>query len=363
MRSRKSETIVPPYTQFALYRAVPSNAPALSRAENKLVAMSPDDEDGFVVTTKGFKRPKLEQRTEIPLRNSFAPIAATRLEAMEIANNSGEHGTDTTPSKPPRYRNIPPTQIYQIKFNHRKISAILPKFCKEMPDLKYADKEECVYTYTKTREDYETLIEYLRKKDHKFVSYTPSWNKTKRLVLKGLPDLPEENTKSELTKRGIERESISLIKKRSAPMPSCPVRLLTFPMQTDLKDLCRIKQLCYTKVTWEPYRNRKGISQCHRCQLYGHEATTCNLPPKCVKCSDNHLTKDCKKEENQPPLCANCGGAHPASYSQCPITVQYKIRNTKQTNRHETRRTSPPKTADVKEYPPKRKFRSSSGAV
>lgn len=59
------------------------------------------------------------------------------------------------------------------------------------------------------------------------------------------------------------------------------------------------------------------LSQCHRCQGYGHGASFCAVAPACVKCAGPHLTRDCTKKIEQPPKCVNCGGAHPANYRSC----------------------------------------------
>ncbi|GBP89501.1 Nucleic-acid-binding protein from transposon X-element [Eumeta japonica] len=68
-----------------------------------------------------------------------------------------------------------------------------------------------------------------------------------------------------------------------------------------------------------PYK--KGIpGQCHRCQLYGHAATNCHAPPRCVKCLDPHWTKECSRTRDSEgkPACCNCGSDHTANYGGCP---------------------------------------------
>lgn len=41
------------------------------------------------------------------------------------------------------------------------------------------------------------------------------------------------------------------------------------------------------------------------------------MPFVCVKCAGKHPTHDCKKSINEEPKCANCSGAHTASYRGC----------------------------------------------
>ncbi|KAG8239976.1 hypothetical protein J437_LFUL019347, partial [Ladona fulva] len=76
----------------------------------------------------------------------------------------------------------------------------------------------------------------------------------------------------------------------------------------------------------EKHRPSKGPPQCHRCQSFGHIDKACNMPPRCVKCGNNHLTSECKKEAAEAAMCANCKGDHPASYRGCPSYLKLKER-------------------------------------
>ena len=78
----------------------------------------------------------------------------------------------------------------------------------------------------------------------------------------------------------------------------------------------------YTKIKWERHENRKLITQCHRCQHFGHATSNCFREPRCVKCEEAHLTKDCTKDENTAATCCNCKGKHPANYRNCPVYLK-----------------------------------------
>lgn len=75
----------------------------------------------------------------------------------------------------------------------------------------------------------------------------------------------------------------------------------------------------YSKIIWEIFKNKKGISQCHRCQKWGHSTINCNLKPNCMKCGEQHLTKGCKNKEAK---CVNCEGAHFANSIECPTYIK-----------------------------------------
>jgi hypothetical protein len=72
-------------------------------------------------------------------------------------------------------------------------------------------------------------------------------------------------------------------------------------------------------IHWEKYRAKRPIQQCFNCQKFGHSSAFCGRPANCVKCDQPHQTQSCPKLPSEPPSCVNCGGAHPANYSGCPV--------------------------------------------
>ncbi|GJQ86840.1 hypothetical protein Trydic_g19300, partial [Trypoxylus dichotomus] len=72
-------------------------------------------------------------------------------------------------------------------------------------------------------------------------------------------------------------------------------------------------------VTIESNRVKKDqVTQCHRCQLYGHGQRNCHAAAVCVKCAGPHQTAECTKPRDVPAKCALCSGPHTASYKGCP---------------------------------------------
>ena len=72
-------------------------------------------------------------------------------------------------------------------------------------------------------------------------------------------------------------------------------------------------------------RGASRLTQCSRCQVYGHPAERCSAPYCCGKCAEAHPTKGCTSPNHQ---CAACGGQHQAKNHKCPIRIaeQKKIR-------------------------------------
>ncbi|GFV20640.1 probable RNA-directed DNA polymerase from transposon X-element [Trichonephila clavipes] len=79
----------------------------------------------------------------------------------------------------------------------------------------------------------------------------------------------------------------------------------------------QVTSIGYYKIKVEPLDENSMPAQCYRCQLFYHHSRFCNGEPKCLKCSQSHLARDCTKKPDAPAKCANCGGPHPANFSGC----------------------------------------------
>lgn len=88
-----------------------------------------------------------------------------------------------------------------------------------------------------------------------------------------------------------------------------------------------VRYVCHTKISWERYTKQDPWTQCRRCQRLGHSTSNCRASPKCVKCGDDHWSRECKKvtkddkESHVNIKCANCDGKHLAFSKDCP-TIQ-----------------------------------------
>lgn len=81
------------------------------------------------------------------------------------------------------------------------------------------------------------------------------------------------------------------------------------------KEIYSVDKLGNQKIIIEPQRPQ--LPQFQRCQKFGHSKNQCSSPYVCVKCAGKHPTNDWKKSMNEDPKCANCSGAHAASYRGC----------------------------------------------
>ena len=89
------------------------------------------------------------------------------------------------------------------------------------------------------------------------------------------------------------------------------------------------------KIRAQPYELGPRPKRCYRCQSFQHLAKDCKRDPKCSRCTEGHLTKQCprfKKEwttgQSTPEVikCANCGGSHKTNADFCPTYLAEKRR-------------------------------------
>lgn len=92
-------------------------------------------------------------------------------------------------------------------------------------------------------------------------------------------------------------------------------------------------------IKWEKLnKHKKKITQCHKCQSYGHSAINCGRDYRCVKCLDKHLPGQCQRKTREgAPKCVNCLMDHAANSKQCKFFVSYKEKIEKSKKKIETR--------------------------
>lgn len=60
---------------------------------------------------------------------------------------------------------------------------------------------------------------------------------------------------------------------------------------------------------------------CTRCQRTGHTEKLCVSRPRCMKCGETHLTKDCSETNDAAAVCVRCKQTHEAGRSKCPKVI------------------------------------------
>lgn len=162
------------------------------------------------------------------------------------------------------------------------------------------------------------VINYLNLMNLNYNTYTPSDSKMINVLIKGLDHIDDPNAiKSELAAKGFEPH---LVKKHVTGYmrknnSKSNLWLVVLQPNTDTNELFQIKSIDHAIVKFEFLRKPKVI-QCRRCQRFHHSASNCNLPYRCVKCTDSHEPGKCSsttKKNKFKPKCVNCNGNHTAN--------------------------------------------------
>lgn len=219
---------------------------------------------------------------------------------------------------------IPPIVIQtEQDWTHETIMSLISKFHKGF-HLQYRGMNKiAVLCYTP--EAHQLIKEGLRKENKLFLTYTRKDEKQPKVVIRGLPAYVENQLADELASLGFEGVSVTKLKNKTSGHMSCPPFLVNLPVGANILKFRQIKYLSNCVVEIQKFKpNNTMGTQCFRCQAFGHSSRNCNMPPRCVKCTESHPTRDClKKDRKEPARCCNCLDNHPANYPHCPLRQQY----------------------------------------
>ena len=278
-----------------------------------------NDEETFQLEKRPLKIRQTE-KTITEVNNSFEPLNNTD---SDDSDSESETTIERRPKKPP-----PIVAQAEIK-DAKTLKALTGKYNKE---IKMTYNIKSLNIYTQTIEAYTHVIDTLTHLKIEYHTYSNDKQDTVKRTLKGLPSSItdkeiEDELKTEhlpiLTVRQLKRTTVENNVRIQTPLP---VWILTFKKTTELDELLTdLKHIFNIKIRLEDYKGLTGITQCYRCQQFGHVAQHCQKQEKCVRCAGNHSVSKCTDKNLK---CTNCNGNHPASYRQCP---QYIKQNTNYT--------------------------------
>lgn len=280
----------------------------------------------------GYQFPRKSIKPKIPKANASIGTDINRYSA--IADDSEDSDMETS--------QIPEKEATQTKFTgNAKTPTPPPLIIKGKPDnhinfiediqgqinnefyIKYTKYNTNVYT--QTNEQYLKLKEHFVNKKLEFYTYTLKTEKTHAFVLRGLQSSKIENSILNELKNAYNTNVIKVIELTTK---HDPIYMIITGVETKLRNLNKIKCVNHTKITWERKLSKKKIIQCKNCQQWGHATSNCHSVPNCLKCGEEHATKDCTMAPDSTPKCANCRGPHIASSDDCPVYL-YRLTKVK----------------------------------
>lgn len=266
-----------------------------------------------------------EVNPPIPLANSFGVLSETV---------DKDPSPRTEPSAVEKRVKAPPIVVTSVSDLASFRTQL--KNCKETCNLKVSfqlgRRGEC-RLLTESLQDHQTFVGYLKNHKHNFYTYETKNARPFKAVLKGLSnDLSVDEIKNELkVLLGFAPSQVIPMKKKSNGNISrfgltSQFYLIHFNRNeiNNLKLLDKVQFLFHVRVKWEHFKkhggNGQNLTQCRRCQAFGHGTDHCAMVPKCMVCGDSSHDKDnCPVKEVTQFKCANCGGNHKSNFWDCPI--------------------------------------------
>lgn len=246
--------------------------------------------------------------------------------------DSEEELSQSQPKKPKNFK-PPPIVVYSYIQNHMKSLNDIKKQLIDEISIKYRGNR--IILQTNNRTDYEKIKQLMQKSKLDFHTYTPKEDKDHKLVLKNLPpSITPDEIKASLAEQNIIVKKVTQMIKKIADNTQLPLPLyiITASNELNIKDILKVKKVCYCIITWERYRSKNSITQCFKCQAFDHIAINCFKAPKCVHCAETHLTADCDKNNDENLKCTNCGEKHQANYKNCSVYLKQTSLKLKKNN-------------------------------
>ena len=190
-----------------------------------------------------------------------------------------------------------------------------------------------------TTEHHKIVMEILKSRTNGGHSYTPKDERKAILIMKDIhfsvdieditQDLEEQTGLKPIVKRMEKKTDDGVIKLNS---------VLVTISEDKSREMAKVQYVANCLVRWDRFR-KSTITQCHRCQQFGHIAQQCLNKYRCVKCDQQHEPGQCKlgaQVESDKLYCHNCQATgHPASFRGCPKYVEKLEKIEKQQKRKE----------------------------
>lgn len=285
-----------------------------SSASNSTNSAKTSSEE-WVLPKKRAKKNKRPVEFDIELKNQYDSLSDT-----DTDTDTEQH--EDTNKKAPK---IPPIIMYGLIENHTVGMASLQKKLKEEVDIK--NRGNKIVFLPKNKEDFNTIKEEIQKVKLDFHTYTPSDERTIRMVLRNIPNnVTIDEIRNDLMQQNINIIKVVQMEKKLSDNSKVklPLYIVTFDKGVTLSQILKIKKVCYCIVEWEKLNNKTNTIQCYKCQCFGHISANCFKQVKCLKCAGPHDIKSCIAPEVN---CANCedpaiAKTHMSNSKQCPTFIK-----------------------------------------
>jgi hypothetical protein len=294
------------------------------------------DESEWKTRTKRKKKLKTGTTTlRNPAEAASTPKNSSKKRPAEESPLSPANAADRTQVRATRNRTLIPkpppiTVLKGTKFN------ILTDLLNKLPD---ANKNISTKTLSSgdikvnTANDvtYRAAIDALKSAKIDYFHHQLKTDRPFQVVIRGLnPKTDTDEIKEGLRQAGHQPKAVTNIitkRKTSQGIVRTPLPLFYIDVEAapNNSDIMKMRVLAQQSISVEAPRKADATPQCMRCLKIGHTKNYCARDFTCFICAGAHHPKDCTRDKNEKPTCANCQGEHIATSKQC----RYYIENTK----------------------------------
>ncbi|GFU73888.1 nucleic-acid-binding protein from transposon X-element [Trichonephila clavipes] len=253
-------------------------------------------------------------------QNKFELPQGAHLNNLEnsgpVANGNNPNGSNNSASQNAPQNQLPPPIMLFVEKNYKAQMAAITK---TFPKIRSRLTGEFLKLYTDSAEERRMAVQRLKLLKFQFYTIKSKAERPIKVVIKGLPrNTSPEEIKQDLEILGYTPDRVNQLIGRKNKRP-LPIFLIALPRNLDNLKIFDLKTLNYLSIRVEGY-DGKGVTQCYTCNNFNHSSENCHLNPRCLKCGENHLTRDCPiKQKLETPYCINCNiYGHMANYRGCP---------------------------------------------
>jgi Associated with zinc fingers len=269
-----------------------------------------------ITNTPVLNRDKSLVKRSLALDSSF-PAKKSKIPAADalISTQTAPISTQPAPISIQKKDSIPPI-VLRIPGDFIAVRTVLSSQSIKFTSVQRSDS---VKILCNTIEDFRKSINLLEERNYKFHTFTVPEEKPLRVVIRGLnASFSKEEIQAELESLKFDIVSVAQIINKRLNQPTL-LFAITLKKSDSNKSIFNLDFLLNQRITVELQNKPKGISQCHKCQSFGHSAINCRADAACVKCAGNHISLECPHGKIvDSPLCFNCGGNHTANFANCP---------------------------------------------
>ena len=280
---------------------------------------SGDTEESPEMATRGKKKttPTEEVQQEPP--TTTMGIATPTRNSFEVLQDA--------PQKLPTPERVPPIVVDGTVADIKLFISTCDRVTKNRVTLKSTGRTTQVFP--KTKDDHNALRELFVKNNLLHHTFAFKEQRKRKWVIHGLPrtaDIEDimESAKEKLP--GVE----TIIQMSRTDDKGLKTLIPTYIMITGSEVTAQMLSnlvIYHHRVRVEKFISTQTVTQCFKCQMFGHSSKYCNLKARCVRCSGEHSAQQCDRK-NVALKCANCGEAHVASFRKCKSRDQYMAKRT-----------------------------------